>query len=78
MIALNNKAKSTLKRFAKGFISGAITAMVAVPIVMPATWSGFGSIANSLGIAGVFGGGVGLLLAIQKWSNWKDDDYGTL
>lgn len=77
MIAFNDKAKATFTRFAKGFISGAITAMVAVPMVMPIDWTGFSTIFNSLGIALLFGGISGLLLAIQKWASWKED-YGSL
>lgn len=69
---MNTKIKSVLIRFVKGFVSGAITAMVAVPLVMPVEWSGFASIVNSLAIAGTFGGGVGLLLAIQKWASWTE------
>ena len=46
--------------------------MVAVPIVMPVDWSGFASILNVLGIAGLFGGITGLMLAIQKWASWKE------
>lgn len=69
---MSNKTKSVLTRFAKGFISGAITAMIAVPIIMPSDWSGFFPILNALGIAALFGGMVGILLAAQKWASWKD------
>lgn len=69
---MSDKTKSVLKRFAKGFIAGAITAMTAVPIIMPSDWSGFFPILNALAIAGVFGGMVGILLAVQKWASWKD------
>lgn len=69
---MSQKTKSVLVRFIKGFISGAITAMVAVPIVVPVEWGGFLGILNMLGIAGTFGGMVGLMLAIQKWASWTD------
>lgn len=69
---MSDKVKSTLRRFAKGFIAGAITAMTAVPVIMPSDWSGFFPILNALAIAGVFGGMVGFLLAVEKWASWKD------
>ena len=69
---MSDKIKSILRRFAKGFIAGAITAMTAVPVIMPSDWSGFLPILNALAIAGVFGGMVGVLLAIEKWASWKD------
>ena len=69
---MSDKIKSTLRRFAKGFIAGAITAMTAVPVIMPSDWSGFFPILNAFAIAGVFGGMVGVLLAIEKWASWKD------
>jgi hypothetical protein len=69
---MNTQIKSILIRFAKGLASGAITAMVAVPLIMPTEWKGFSEIAHNLLIAGSFGGGVGLLLALQKWASWTE------
>ena len=69
---MNIKIQSILVRFMKGLVSGAITAMVAVPLVMPKEWIGFSDLAQNLLIAGTFGGGVGLLLAIQKWASWEE------
>lgn len=69
---MNEKVKSVLIRFTKGLVSGAVTAMVAVPIIMPVEWQGFREIVNNLLIAGCFGGGVGLLLALQKWASWQE------
>lgn len=69
---MSNKIYSVLNRFAKGIISGAVSAMVMVQFVQPTVWSDFGSIFNSLGIAGSFGAMTGLLLALQKWASWQE------
>ena len=66
------KVYSILKRFAKGIISGAISAMMLVQLIEPTNWSDFNSIFNSLGIAAAFGSITGLLLAINKWASWED------
>jgi len=66
------KVYSILKRFAKGIISGAISAMMLVQLIQPTDWSEFGSIFNSLGIAAAFGALTGLLLAINKWASWEE------
>ena len=71
-MVMNTKIQSILVRFLKGLASGAITAMVAVPLVMPKEWAGFTDLAQSLLMAGAFGGGVGLLLALQKWASWEE------
>ncbi len=67
-----NKTRAILKRFLKGMISGAITAMTGVTLVQPSIWTDFNSIINVLLIAGVFGALNGLLLAVQKWASWKN------
>ncbi len=67
------KVKSILMRFLKGAVSGAITAMGLVQIVQPTNWSDFKSIISSLAMAGSYGAIVGLLLALNKWANWKED-----
>ena len=69
---MNIKIQSILVRFMKGLLSGAITAMVAVPMIMPTEWVGFSEVIRNLLIAGAFGGGVGLLLAAQKWASWNE------
>jgi hypothetical protein len=69
---MSQKTKSILTRFAKGFVAGADTSMVAVPLVAPVDWTGFLPILNSLAMALVFGGISGLLLALQKWASWQD------
>jgi len=69
---MSQKTKSILTRFAKGFVSGAVASMVAVPLVAPVDWTGFLPILNSLAMALVFGGISGLLLALQKWASWVD------
>ena len=67
------KIKSIITRFAKGIISGAISAMMLVTITQPSVWSDFGSIINSLAVAGAFGSLTGLLLAVQKWASWIEE-----
>ena len=69
---MSEKIYSILKRFAKGIISGAVSAMVLVQYIQPTQWSDFSSILNSLGIAASFGALTGLLLALQKWSSWEE------
>lgn len=78
MIALNDKARAVLKRLLKGFIGGATSAMVAVTYLVPTTWEQIGTTLNMLAIVAVAGGIGGLVLALNKWVSWKDDDYGTL
>lgn len=68
------KTKTILVRFAKGFISGAVSAMGLVTIAVPTVWTGFLPILNMLAIAGMAGGLNGLLLALQKWSSWRDEE----
>lgn len=75
---LNAKATAVLKRLVKGFIGGATSAMVAVSYITPTSWESIGSLLNMLAIVAVAGGIGGLILALQKWASWKDDDYGTL
>ena len=69
---MSNKIYSVLKRFVKGIISGAVSAMMLVQLIQPTNWSDFGSILNSLGIAAAFGALTGLLLALNKWASWTD------
>lgn len=66
------KYQSVLKRFLKGLISGAVTAMGMVTLTQPSTWSDFNAIFSMLGVAGAFGAINGLLLALQKWASWQD------
>lgn len=66
------KHKSVFKRFLKGAISGAVTAMSLVTMVTPSVWSDFNSILGSLAMAGLFGAINGLLLALNKAYAWKE------
>lgn len=69
---MSDKYKSVAKRFLKGFISGAISTMVLVVIVVPANWGELETSLKGLLLAGITGGINGLLLAVQKWASWKD------
>jgi archaellum biogenesis protein FlaJ (TadC family) len=66
------KTKSVIMRFLKGAVSGSISAMMLVSLVMPSTWSGFLPLLQALAIAGTFGALTGLLLAVEKWASWED------
>lgn len=66
------KIKAVLFRFAKGFISGAITTMTLVPFVTVTSWKELQTWICALTIAGCFGGINGMLLAAQKYYSWKD------
>lgn len=66
------KYNAVLKRFLKGAISGALTAMGLVTFSEPKMWSDFIGILNMLAIAGLFGALNGLLLALNKWASWKE------
>jgi len=66
------KVIAVFKRLLKGLIAGGVAAMALVPLVLPNTWSGFLPTFNTLGIAFAFGGLTGLILALQKWANWKE------
>ena len=71
---MNEKTNAILTRFAKGIIGGAVAQMMIVSITQPLVWSDFASIINSLGLACTFGALTGLLLALQKWASWVDEE----
>lgn len=67
-----SKYKSVLKRFLKGLVSGAVTAMGMVTVVQPTTWKELGDIISLLTTAAIFGAINGLILALNKWATWKE------
>ena len=69
------KYQATLTRFIKGFISGAITAMLGIAVFVPKDFTELKTILIGLALAGMAGGINGLLLAIQKWVSWDDAEY---
>ena len=69
---MSAKTKAVLKRFAKGFISGAVTTMALVPVISPASFKDIQIWLVALALAGIVGGVNGLILAIQKWASWKE------
>jgi len=71
---MNTKITSILTRFLKGIIGGAVAQMMIVSITQPLVWSDYGSMMNSLGLACTFGALTGLLLALQKWAVWVDEE----
>jgi len=71
---MNQKFISVINRFAKGIIAGAVSAMSMVAITQPEIWKDFNGILESLAMAATFGAITGLLLALQKWSSWVDEE----
>lgn len=71
---MTQKTKRVLMRFLKGFASGAIASMLAVVIISPASWGEVWLWLNGLAISGFIGGVSGLLLALQKWASWEDEE----
>ena len=69
------KFKSVVMRFVKGAVSGAVAQMGMVTLSQPAIWGDFKPLLINLGMACAFGSLVGLLLALQKWASWEDEDY---
>lgn len=69
---MSAQTKSVLKRFLKGFVSGAIATMVLVPAVSPVNFNTLKIWLLALLLAGIFGGVNGLILALQKWASWKN------
>ena len=66
------KTKSTLKRFLKGFLSGAVASMLLVAIPSISSWGDISTWLSALAVSGVIGGLTGLFLAVQKWASWVD------
>ena len=69
---MSQKTKSVLMRFVKGFVAGAVTMMLGVSISAPANWVELMSALSILAVTGIYGGVVGLLLALEKWYSWKE------
>ena len=69
---MSTKVKSILMRLLKGFISGALTSMIVIPVVDPNDWTQLITFVNVLVIAGIFGGINGAILAAQKWYSWTE------
>lgn len=67
-----DKLQSTLTRFLKGAIAGAVASMGIVSWQTPTVWSDFSTVLGSLGIAAASGAITGLLLALQKWASWQE------
>lgn len=66
-----SKTQMVLKRFAKGFVAGAISTMILVPAISPADFKQLKVWLMTLLLAGIFGGVNGLMLAINKWAVLK-------
>jgi len=66
------KVLSVLKRFVKGALAGAATALGLVSVQVPHAWSDFPSIISTLGLAAAGGAITGAILAFEKWANWTD------
>jgi len=69
---MSAQTKSVLKRFLKGFLSGAVSTMMLIPALSPADFKQLKIWLITLLLAGIAGGVNGLILAVQKWSSWVD------
>ena len=69
------KLRSVLVRFLKGMLAGASASMALVTLNQPSVWSDFSVLLNSLAIAGVYGAVTGLLLGLNKYATWEEEDY---
>ena len=63
----NGIIKRALMRFVRGFVSGAISAMIIIVPVSTESWSDFSTWLGALTLAGAFGGISGALLALDKF-----------
>ena len=64
---MTQKIKSALLRFIRGFVSGAISAMVVIAPNSMNDWSDLSTWLGALSLAGIFGGITGVLLAMDKY-----------
>jgi len=64
---MTQKIKSALLRFARGFASGALSAMVIIVPGSMGSWGDLSTWIGALSLAGVFGGITGAILAIDKY-----------
>lgn len=64
---MTQKIKSALLRFVRGFVSGAISAMVVIAPNSMNDWSDLSTWLGALTLAGAFGGISGALLALDKF-----------
>lgn len=67
--------KSIITRFLKGTIGGAVASIAMVGLTQPTAWVDFNSMFHSLLLAGAYGALTGLILALQKWASWTDEQY---
>jgi len=68
----SQKARCIINRFAKAFISGAFSALGLITLAVPQNWTDVPALLSILAISALFGGLNGVILAGEKWANWKD------
>lgn len=73
MKKLSVKNKTILMRFVKGILAGVFASLSVMTATQPAVWSDFTKMLSGVGVSIVYGAITGLLLALQKWSNWSDE-----
>ncbi len=68
-----NKYNAVLLRFGKAFIAGAFSTAGSVTYFAGVkTWGELGTALGALGVSLVIGGITGVLMAGEKWYNWKE------
>ena len=68
----SQKARSVINRFTKAFVSGAFSALGLITIAMPQNWTEMPVLLSMLALAGMYGGITGVIMAGEKWANWKE------
>lgn len=59
-------------RVLRGAITGALTTMGLVTVVMPKSWTELATVINVLCLAGIFGAINGVLSGADKWWRWEE------
>lgn len=70
---MSDKYKSVLARFAKAFISGAVSAAGIITVANVHTWSDLYLSLNAIALLLLIGGINGILMAVEKFATWKED-----
>lgn len=72
---MSEKVKVIGKRFLKAFLAGAFASVAGIAIITfqdVHTWSGLFAAFSNISLVGIMGGITGVVMAGEKWANWKD------
>ena len=64
------KYRAILIRFAKAFLSGAVSTATIITVTNVGTWSELAIALQALSLSAIVGGINGLLMAAEKWVRW--------